>query len=81
MLEDASKYQELQSQKEEEARSYQRAQANLFEEHTARVNEEQKNHNDFVEIQKNQIQQLKNEIATMKRDNEETMNQIMEDAR
>jgi len=46
----------------------------LFEEHTARVNEEQKNHNDFVEIQKNQIQQLKNEIATMKRDNEETMN-------
>ena len=81
MLEDASKYQELQSQKEEEARSYQRAQANLFEEHTARVIEEQKNHNDFVEIQKNQIQQLKNEIATMKRDNEETMNQIMEDAR
>jgi hypothetical protein len=55
MLEDASKYQELQSLKEEEARSYQRAQANLFEEHTSRVNEEQKNHNDFVEIQKNQI--------------------------
>lgn len=80
MLEDASKYQELQSLKEEEARSYQRAQANLFEEHTARVNEEQKNHNDFVEIQKNQIQQLKTEIKKMMDDNEETMKQIKQDA-
>lgn len=80
MLEDASKYQELQSLKEEEARSYQRAQANLFEEHTSRVNEEQKNHNDFVEIQKNQIQQLKTEIKKMMDDNEETMKQIKQDA-
>ena len=44
------------------------------------MTEQLKNHTDFVEIQKNQIEQLKLEIKTMQRDNEETMRQILEDA-
>ena len=45
----------------------------MFEEHQTQVNETQKNHNDHVEKEKAIIQQLKNEIDTMQRDNEETM--------
>lgn len=39
-----------------------------------------KNHTDFIEIQKNQIAQLQQEISAMMDDNKETMKQINEDA-
>ena len=53
----------------------------MFEMHTAEVDGKQRAHQDDVEIQRNQIQQLKNQILTLKRDNKETMKQIDNDAK
>lgn len=52
----------------------------MLKQHESAVTEQLKNHTDFVEIQKNQIEQLNKEITNMQRDNEETMRQILEDA-
>lgn len=80
MLSDATKYQTLQKEKEEEARHYRVSQENMLKQHEAAVTEQLSNHTTLVEIQKNQIEQLKTEIKTMQRDNEETMRQIIDDA-
>ena len=53
----------------------------MFEMHTAEVQGKQRAHQDDIEIQKNQIQQLKNQIIALKRDNKETMHQIDNDAK
>lgn len=44
------------------------------------MNEQLKNHSDFVSIQRQQIEQLKQEIELKMKDNAETMKQIEEDA-
>ena len=53
MLEDAARYQELEGQKQRDEQEFHNAQQKIFEEHTNKINTEQKNHNDMIEIQKN----------------------------
>ena len=81
MLEDAARYQQLVDQQAEEASKFRAAQTSIFEEHTVQVNQKRREHQDFIEIQKNQIQHLKDQITTMARDNAETMGQIDDDAK
>jgi hypothetical protein len=76
MLDDATRYQELQKQKEEEQRHYRQSLQTLKDQHESAANDQLKNHNDFVMIQRQQIEHLKAEIETMMKDNEETMRQI-----
>jgi DNA anti-recombination protein RmuC len=52
----------------------------VFEEHTEQVNQLQREHQDFIDTQKTQILQLKDQIENLKKDNTETMNQINDDA-
>ena len=73
MLDDATRYQELQKQKEEEQRHYHQSQETLLAQHKSTVNEQLKNHADFVSIQRQQIEQLKLEIELKMKDNSETM--------
>ena len=55
MLEDAARYQQLVDQQAEEASKFRAAQTSIFEEHTVQVNQKRREHQDFIEIQKNQI--------------------------
>lgn len=80
MLEDAEKYQRLVDQQAEEASKFRAAQTSIFEEHTHQVNDKRKEHQMFIDQQKVQIAHLQDQIATMKKDNDETMKQINEDA-
>lgn len=80
MLEDSTRYQQLQADKDNEQKKFNVAQTQIYNAHTTRANEEMKNHTDFIEIQKNQIAQLQQEIEAMMNDNKETMKQINEDA-
>lgn len=81
MLEDAARYQTLQEQQQQEARKFRDAQAAIYEEHTEQVNKKQKDHQDAINKEKEQIAHLEQTIETMKRDNEEMMNQINDDAK
>ena len=81
MLEDAARYQTLQEQQQQEARKFRDAQAAIYEEHTEQVNKKQKDHQDTINKEKEQIAHLEQTIETMKRDNEEMMNQINDDAK
>lgn len=80
MLEDAARYQTLLDQHQEEQRKFHAVKMGLFESHTEQVNELQREHQDFIDTQKTQIQQLKEQIEALKRDNKETMQQIHDDA-
>ena len=80
MLEDAARYQTLQEQQQQEARKFRDAQAGIFEEHTDQVNTKQKDHQDAIRKENEQIAHLQENIKTMQRDNKETMRQIREDA-
>jgi len=81
MLSEAKKFKELKDQKEEENKRFEKAISNVFDEHNAETNKALTNHNDFMEIQKNQVAQLKADIGSMMLDNEETMKQIKEDSK
>lgn len=81
MLEDAARYQTLQEQQQQEARKFRDAQAAIYENHTEQVNKKQKDHQDAVTKEMEQISHLRENIKTMQRDNNETMKQIEEDAR
>lgn len=74
MLEDAARYQTLQEQQQQEARKFRDAQAAIYEEHTEAVNKKQKDHQDAITKEKEQIAHLRENIKTKQRDNEETMN-------
>ena len=80
MLEAAAKYQTLQEQQQQEARKFRDAQAAIYEEHTEQVNKKQKEHQDAITKENEQIAHLRANIKTMQRDNNETMKQITQDA-
>lgn len=80
MLEAAAKYQTLQEQQQQEARKFRDAQAAIYEEHTEQVNKKQKEHQDTITKENEQIAHLRANIKTMQRDNNETMKQITQDA-
>lgn len=64
----------------EEQRRFHAIKMALFDNHSKQVNDLQREHQDFIDTQKTQIQQLKEQIETLKRDNTETMKQISDDA-
>jgi hypothetical protein len=80
MLEDAAKFQELQQNKEEEARQFQETIAEAIESHNHAINELMDKHHTLMEGQTNLTEQMKKEIMNKKKDNEETINQIQQDA-
>lgn len=59
-----------------EARKFRSAQAAIYEEHTEAVNKKQMDHQTAITKEKEQIAILRENIKTMQRDNQETMNQI-----
>ncbi len=81
MLKTAGQYKELQEQKEEDTRIFQETQAGIYEQHSTQVNEEQRIHNEHCESEMRLIQFSQDEIARMKLDTQETMNQINEDSK
>lgn len=81
MLEDAARYNELQTQQQTDQNAFATSQQKIMEEHTATVNMNQKNHNDYVDKQRTLIHKLRQEIETMQRDNKEMMDQITQDAK
>lgn len=80
MLEDNAKYTELQLMKDTEKRAFHEKKNEVILKHQTMVATRAKEHQDNIETQKDQINKLKNEIATKQRDNNETMKQIEEDA-
>jgi len=53
MLEDAARYQELESQKQKEDFDFKKASQTVVDDHQLQTNNERKNHNDMFEIQTN----------------------------
>jgi len=62
MLEDAARFNELQQQQQTDQNAFAASQQKIMEEHTATVNMNQKNHNDYVENQRKLIHKLQEEI-------------------
>jgi len=80
MLEDAAKFQDLQTKKEEEARQFQETIAEAIETHNHTINDLMDKHHQMMEGQTAQTEQLRKEIQNKKEDNEEIIKQIMDDA-
>jgi len=81
MLEDAATFQELQAKKEEEARQFSETIAEAIETHNQTINELMDKHHQVMEGQTAITEQMRREIQNKKDDNEETIKQIIEDAK
>jgi hypothetical protein len=73
MLEDAAKYQELQTKKEEEENQFQETIAEAIETHNQTINELMDKHQKMMEGQIASTEQMRREIDNKKMDNEETI--------
>lgn len=80
MLEDAAKFQELQAQKEEDARTFEEKINEIINEHNRNVNQIMDQHRTLMEGQIAQTEQLRREIDRMQEDNREIIKQIQDDA-
>ena len=80
MLEDAARYQTLQEQQQKEARDFRQVQAQIYERHTEQMNKKMKDHEDAMTKENESINYLRENIATMKKNNRTTMEQILADA-
>lgn len=65
MLEDAAKFQELQAQKEEDARTFEDKINEIINEHNRNVNQIMDQHRTLMEGQIAQTEQLRREIERM----------------
>lgn len=81
MMADATAYQALTDQKKKEELAFQKTQVEAAERHTRQVNELQARHDSDMNSLRSQINELEGEIHLMKKDNEETMNQIEQDTK
>jgi len=61
--------------------AFQKTQVEAAERHTRQVNELQARHDSDMNSLRSQINELEGEIHLMKKDNEETMNQIEQDTK
>jgi hypothetical protein len=66
-------------QKEEERLMYQNSLDQTKKEHLDRIQQEQEAHRKEIEVKNTSIDQMKREIATIAKENEEILNQIDED--
>ncbi len=80
MLEDAAKFQELQAQKEEDARKFEETINDIINKHNRNVNQIMEQHRILMEGQIAQTEQLRREIERMDEDNKEIIKQINDDA-
>ena len=80
MLEDAAKFQELQAQKEEDARKFEETINDIINKHNKNVNQIMEQHRILMEGQIAQTEQLRREIERMQEDNREIIKQIEDDA-
>lgn len=80
MLEDAAKFQELQAQKEEDARKFEETINDIINKHNKNVATIMEQHRTLMEGQIAQTEQLRREIERMQEDNREIIKQIMDDA-
>jgi TolA-binding protein len=78
MMEDAAAYKELENQKDKEEKAFQKTQVLAADEHTTKVNKIQREHNEKMQNLRYNIDQLKDEIARMSKDDEEHMLQEKE---
>jgi hypothetical protein len=81
MLEDAAKFQELQQQKDEDAKKFEETIKEIMAEHNKAVQTIQDKHKTTMEGQIAQTDQLKREIDRTTEDNSEIIKQIKDDAK
>ena len=79
MLEDASRYDELQSRQKDDHEAFTVSSSQIVAEQEQLVNMHSKNHADYIDKQTALILDLKENIAKMVKDNAEMMKQINED--
>ena len=79
MLEDASRYDELQIRQKMDHEAFTVSSSQIVSEQEQLVNMHSKNHSDYIDKQTSLILDLKENIAKMVKDNAEMMRQISED--
>jgi hypothetical protein len=81
MLADAANFQKLQAEKEEQARDNENKINRIINEHNKKVANKLEEFRKNMETAKNTTEQLRNDIRTIRLDNEETLEQIRADAK